>query len=403
MTTAQFSSYKALIIGDPTCSETVPTAAVASASAWGPAVTGNTIIIGTDPVFHGKTQFVNQAVDFVLASESGQVGAYLDLSCNYDNQPTSTDAAMLDGLRGAGAFTVHTASCYNDAHIVATHPAFTGLTDSYMSGWSCSVHEVIDTWPADFQVLAIAKDLNSTFTASDGTVGAPYVIASGSGLRSFPLSVSPTSGTAAVGTGYSVTATLLDASTHAPAPGVLLQAAAGAASGLSVGTTLACSTSLCKTDANGQVTFSYISTSPGDQVITVWVDANANGRIDVGEPQVRSAVTWTRSRSTTWLALGDSYSAGVGIAGPPDDPNNPNCMQHSDSSYSGQARTTEASAGHTIAFKFAACAGAVTADILSSSQRGTTQFPQIQYVTANTPDLVTLTVGGNDMGVAPLQ
>src|SRR5215472_9633874 len=154
-------------------------------------------------------------------------------------------------------------------------------------------------------------------------------------------------------------ATLLDAATGQPAPGVFLQAVAAAATGVSVGTLLQCSTSLCNTDSNGQVSFSYSSTSPGDQVITVWVDGNINGLIDPGEPQVRAAVTWTRAHSTTWLALGDSYSAGVGIPGAPGDPDNPNCRQHQDLSYAGQARTTEASE-HTIAFKFAACNGAVT-------------------------------------------
>src|SRR5438132_7479352 len=67
MTTSQFASYKAIVIGDPTCSETIPAAAVANTSTWGAAVTGNTLIIGTDPVFHGKTQFVNQGIDFALA------------------------------------------------------------------------------------------------------------------------------------------------------------------------------------------------------------------------------------------------------------------------------------------------------------------------------------------------
>jgi lysophospholipase L1-like esterase len=132
-------------------------------------------------------------------------------------------------------------------------------------------------------------------------------------------------------------------------------------------------------------------------VITVWVDSNINGLIDPGEPQVRAAVTWTRAQSTTWLALGDSYSAGVGIPGTPDDPDNPNCRQHADLSYAGQARAAEASE-HTIAFKFAACMGAVTADITDRPQPNTTQFAQIDYVKANTPDVVTLTIGGNDIG-----
>jgi lysophospholipase L1-like esterase len=398
MSSAQFATYRAIVLGDATCSSTVPSAAVANTAAWGAAVTGNILINGTDPVYHagqGGSLVTQKAIDFVIA-DSGKTGLYVSLSCYYHGTAPKTAVPLLDGLR-PGGFTVTGVGCYNDAHIVATHPALDGLTDSTLSNWSCSVHEAFDTWPADFTVLALAKDFGAAFTASDGTIGTPYMLASGQGLRSFPLSVTPTSATVPVGTTHTVTATLLDAATGQPAPGVLLQAVAAAATGVSVGTLLHCSTPLCTTDANGQVSFSYTSTSPGDQVITVWVDSNTNGLIDAGEPQVRAAVTWTRARSTTWLALGDSYSAGVGIPGTPDDPDNPNCRQHADLSYAGQARTTAASE-HTIAFKFAACMGAVTADITARPQPNTTQFAQIDYVRANTPDVVTLTIGGNDIG-----
>src|SRR5262245_8516734 len=51
MTTAEFASYRALILGDPTC--VVGTAPIAAAEAnravWSPAVDGNVIIVGTDP------------------------------------------------------------------------------------------------------------------------------------------------------------------------------------------------------------------------------------------------------------------------------------------------------------------------------------------------------------------
>jgi GDSL-like Lipase/Acylhydrolase family len=398
MSSAQFATYRAIVLGDATCSGTVPSAAVANTAAWGAAVTGNILINGTDPVFHasqGGSLVTQKAIDFAIA-DSGKTGLYVSLSCYYHGTAPKTAVPLLDGLR-PGGFTVTGVGCYNDAHIVATHPALDGLTDSTLSNWSCSVHEAFDTWPADFTVLALAKDFGAAFTASDGTIGTPYMLASGQGLRSFPLSVTPTSATVPVGTTHTVTATLLDAATRQPAPGVLLQAVAAAATGVSVGTLLHCSTPLCTTDSNGQVSFSYTSTSPGDQVITVWVDSNTNGLIDPGEPQVRAAVTWTRAQSTTWLALGDSYSAGVGIPGTPDDPNNPNCRQHADLSYAGQARTTAASE-HTIAFKFAACMGAVTADITARPQPKTTQFPQIDYVKANKPDVVTLTIGGNDIG-----
>lgn len=291
MSPAQFASYRAIVIGDPTCSETPPSAAVSTARVWGPVISGNTIIIGTDPVFHSKTQFVDQGIDFALSGNAGTTSAYLDLSCNYDNQPTSTDATMLDGLRGVGAFTVHTAECYNSAHIVATHPAFAGLTDDYMSGWSCSVHEVLDSWPADFQVLAIAKDLNSTYTASDGTIGAPYVLASGSGLHSFPLSLDPLTQSQTIPARATVTARLLDASTGLPVAGNAISVRVE--NGPNTGAVGSCSTAGCLTDSNGAVNWSYAGDSTGTDSVQAWLDQNADHVPNAGEPQTTAAVTWS--------------------------------------------------------------------------------------------------------------
>ena len=56
-------------------------------------------------------------------------------------------------------------------------------------------------------------------TASDGTVGTPYLLARGSGLRSVPLSLDPTSQSAAVGASATLTAQLLDGTTGAPVAG----------------------------------------------------------------------------------------------------------------------------------------------------------------------------------------
>ncbi|MFL6172272.1 MAG: cutinase family protein [Marmoricola sp.] len=292
MTASQFASYKAIVIGDPSCSTTVPAAAAGNASVWGPAVGGNTIIIGTDPSFHGKTQLINQGIDFVLDPGSKGVGAYLDLSCNYASQSTPTAASMLDGLRGPGAFQTEEApNCYNIAHIVATHPALDGLSDGYMSGWGCSVHEVFDSWPGDFQVLAIAKDLGSSFTASDGTVGSPYILASGSGLHSFPLSLSPLAQTVPSGNSVTVTAQLLDAATSNPVSGKTLSFRVS--SGPNAGDTSgSCVPASCTTNTKGEVGFSYIGFKTGVDTVQAWIDTNGDKTPSVGEPQTTASVTF---------------------------------------------------------------------------------------------------------------
>jgi cysteine-rich repeat protein len=73
-------------------------------------------------------------------------------------------------------------SCPANSHIVAVHPALSGITDATLSNWGCSAHEAFDTFPSDFLVLAINSDISQTFTAPDGTVGGPYILARGETL-----------------------------------------------------------------------------------------------------------------------------------------------------------------------------------------------------------------------------
>jgi hypothetical protein len=288
----QFASYRAIILGDPTCGGTPPVAAAANAATWGGAISGNIVIAGTDPVFHqsqGGETLTRRAVD-VAVSQPGKTGLYVALSCYYESSPVDTAVPLLDGLR-PGAFKVGSASCYNDSHIVATHPALAGLTDSTLSNWSCSVHEIFTAWPGDFSVLAIAKDFNASFTASDGTVGAPYILASGAGIRSFPLSLSPTSQSVATGSPASVTAQLLDGTTGQPVVGTKLSFRISA--GPNRGTSGSCAPSTCATDSAGQVSWTYRGTTVGDDTVQVFVDSNVNGSPDPGEPQTTGLVRWT--------------------------------------------------------------------------------------------------------------
>lgn len=140
-TTSEFASYRALIIGDPSCSDFAPAAAITNAATWGLAVTGNVLINGTDPVFHasqGGRQATERFIDFSVGNPE-KTGAYISLSCNFHGAAPHTPVPLLDALR-PGGFSVTGVGCYNDAHIVATHPALEGLSDSTLSNWECSVH-----------------------------------------------------------------------------------------------------------------------------------------------------------------------------------------------------------------------------------------------------------------------
>ena len=188
-TAAEFGAYDALILGDPTCTGGAGNAAsIAAAEAnrttWTPTIDGNIVIIGTDEVFHrgqGGQTLTNSAVKFA-GDAAGKTGLMISLSCYYhDSTGVTHNIPVLDGF---GTFTSVGVDCYNDAHIVATHPALAGLTDASLSNWSCSVHEAFAAFPSSFLTLAIAENISGPFsrTYPDGTFGVPYILARGEGL-----------------------------------------------------------------------------------------------------------------------------------------------------------------------------------------------------------------------------
>jgi hypothetical protein len=188
-TAAEFGAYDALIMGDPTCTGGAGSApniaaAVANRTTWSPTIDGNIVIIGTDEVFHrgqGGQQLTNSAVKFA-GDAAGKTGLMISLSCYYhDSTGVTHPIPVLDQF---GTFTAVGVDCYNDAHIVATHPALAGLTDASLSNWSCSVHEAFAAFPSSFLTLAIAENISGPFTRTypDGTFGVPYILARGEGL-----------------------------------------------------------------------------------------------------------------------------------------------------------------------------------------------------------------------------
>jgi lysophospholipase L1-like esterase len=78
------------------------------------------------------------------------------------------------------------------------------------------------------------------------------------------------------------------------------------------------------------------------------------------------------------------------------------CWRRSGDSFSGQLAARAESTGREVEYTNRACIGATTADIISRDQRGTSQKKQIDYITDTKPDVITLTIGGNDIGFGPL-
>lgn len=260
MTTAQFAGYEALILGDPTCTGLGSGAATAAAnsSVWGPAVDGNVILIGTDEVYHrsqGGLQVSDNLVKYAaFATGAPKTGMMISLSCYYHGTAPNTPVPLLAPF---GTFTATGVGCYNDAHIVATHPALASLTDASLSNWSCSVHEAFDSFPSAFLPLVIAKDppggkLPGSLDFPDGTSGVPYVLARGEGLRFVrKIDLTPDSATNPVGTSHTVTATVRENGEPVVETEVEFVVLSGPNAG-KTGTDV--------TDGAGQATFTYTDT-----------------------------------------------------------------------------------------------------------------------------------------------
>jgi cysteine-rich repeat protein len=185
-TTADFATFRALILGDATCSTlSAVAAAEANAPVWAAAIDGPILVIGTDEQFHsasGGQQLASSGISFVTSGAPGKTGAYISLSCYYDSTPQNTPVPLLAPF---GTFTVGGTNCYNDAHVVAIHPALASSTDATLSNWSCSTHEFFNSFPtATFLPLAIAENVTGPgqMNFADGTTGIPYILASGGGV-----------------------------------------------------------------------------------------------------------------------------------------------------------------------------------------------------------------------------
>lgn len=189
LTTDDVKTYKAIILGDPHCvfDPAIIAPVEENRAVWSPAVTGNVVVIGTDPDYHEAVQpgahtLMEKSIKFA-ADEKGKTGLYLSLSCYYHMK----DEGVLTVMDMFGNFRVRgNLDCYNKAHIVANHPALEGLTDAQLSNWTCSVHEVIVEYPTNFAPLAIAQDISGSGSKMfiDHTYGVPYIVARGVTIKS---------------------------------------------------------------------------------------------------------------------------------------------------------------------------------------------------------------------------
>ena len=97
-----------------------------------------------------------------------------------------------------------------------------------------------------------------------------------------------------------------------------------------------------------------------------------------------------------YSALGDSYATGVGHFAFLDADPDPNCLR-TKSSYPYQLLLEHGDDLRINAFNFPACSGATTTDVISQIESGTgTRLQPTPSYEFGSPDLVTISAGGND-------
>jgi hypothetical protein len=181
MTAADFASYKALVFEDGMCSgNSSLKAAIANQDVWGPAVTGNVIVMGDHP--GASARFTSTAQDFVqsalqFAGAAGSTGAYITLGC-YMSAATHIDVPV---LKPFGQFSVvQQNGCSDSVHLIASDPSLSALTDTNMSGWKCTTDAEFVNWDSTFTPFAVATNVSGQFVdSSTGTVVSPYILVRG--------------------------------------------------------------------------------------------------------------------------------------------------------------------------------------------------------------------------------
>lgn len=168
-------------------------------------------------------------------------------------------------------------------------------------------------------------------------------------------------------------------------------------------------------DAAAFAYWGSVTALPGDDLVEIWDDANNNGFLDASEPSGSVTVRWNAAVNA--VGMGDSYSSGEGLdpydEGTDDDWGaNRNQCHRSAYAYAHATQPVGYAAplatyvggrsGTTL--DFIACAGAKTVNL---NYDGETQYDepatQLDQGKLNRgTDLVTLTIGGNDIGFVPV-
>ena len=185
MTTSNFATYRAIVLGDGQCAEEsrIYWAAAENTSTWHSAISGgNVIIIGSDPSYHaeevgsaaGAQTLIRDGIAFAGAV-TNKTGFYFAFGCNTGCKTTK----ILDAL-SPGGFSLTNAN-WDYCHIVETAPALASLTDANLSLWTNSVHSEFTSYPVDFAAFALAA--STSFTSNPPPTGLAYILVQGTDVE----------------------------------------------------------------------------------------------------------------------------------------------------------------------------------------------------------------------------
>jgi hypothetical protein len=312
MSASEFAQYQVLIVGDPNCGG-LPVSVSESVANWAPAVKGsgdggvigNRAVVGTDPEDHyqygngqapprelgnpstsGAEHLVQSGITFAGAV-AGATGMYYDTSC-YQQESGGTLPTFSEQLQqistGPGTWEAgESPACSANISLIASNSAFSGLSDEDLEGWSCSAHVSFASFPADWHALALTlpssgegQVCGSDIETKEFHCGNAYVLVAGGGVVAENpfIKLTPPSGNQAAGGSHTVVATVEEEEPRREEIGLkvarsatLIKAAGRvvnfAVTGQNSGVAGVCTTGggtpdpECKTDANGQVEFTY--------------------------------------------------------------------------------------------------------------------------------------------------
>ena len=186
MTATDFASYRAIVFADGMCSgKSSLNAAIANQAVWGPAVTGNVIVMGDHPGTSSLStaaaqDFIQSAL--VFAGAGGSTGAYITLGC-YMSAAKPIDVPI---LKPFGQFSVvQQNGCSDSVHLVANDPSLNSLTDTNMSGWKCTSDAEFVNWDSSFAPLAVATNVPGQYVdPSTGANVSPFILVHGALVNS---------------------------------------------------------------------------------------------------------------------------------------------------------------------------------------------------------------------------